>query len=426
MKNSRKQILYLCADRGIALGGTKGASIHMREFVETLREAGYEVIVAASKEAEDSSYSPDYPVHILPDPIDLPSNKIFQLDVKDKQSLREMRDYNRNEIIERSLSHIYRESKFDLIYERYSLFATAGRLYSHTHNIPYVLEVNAPLVDEASKYRKLSLVKLAKSIEKFLFTNADHIVSVSKDLSDYIKNVAPETTVSVIPNGVSLNHFNTAIADSNLRNEISNSPDQDFIIGFVGSVKPWHGVDLLLESLSHLLKTDRSFSLCVVGNKNKNYQGQLETQCKELKLDDKVTFLGAVPYDNIPGIMKCMDVLVAPYPDVPNFYFSPLKVFEYMAAGKPIVASAIGQINEILTHKETALLVPPGDSEALSIALRQIKSDASLGKRLAQNSAAEVEEKHQWRHRIERITEIIESLKSNGRTQTGLIYADTI
>ncbi len=74
MKNSRKQILYLCADRGIALGGRKGASIHIREFVETLREAGYEVIVAASKEAQGSSYNPDYPVHILPDTIDLPSN----------------------------------------------------------------------------------------------------------------------------------------------------------------------------------------------------------------------------------------------------------------------------------------------------------------------------------------------------------------
>lgn len=426
MKNSRSKILYLCADRGIALGGTKGASIHIREFVETLREAGYEVIVAVSKKAQDSSYNPDYPVHILPDPIDLPSNVNTLVDVNDEQSLKEMRDYKRNEIIERSLSQIYRESKFDLIYERYSLFETAGRLYSHANDIPYVLEVNAPLVYEASKYRKLSQVQLAKSIEKFLFSNADHIVSVSKDLSNYIKNVAPEATVSVVPNGVSLNHFNTALADSNLRHEVSDSPDQDFIIGFVGSVKPWHGVDILLESLSLLLMEDQSFSLCVVGNGDKGFQKQLEKQCNELKIANKVTFYGAVPYDKIPGVMKCMDALVAPYPDEPNFYFSPLKVFEYMAAGKPIVASAIGQINEVLTHEETALLVPPGDSEALCTALRQIKNDASLGKRLAQNGAAEVEEKHQWRHRIEMITEIIELLKSKRRTQTGLLYADTI
>lgn len=426
MKNSRRQILYLCADRGIAFGGTKGASIHIREFVETLREAGYEVIVAASKEAQDSSYKPDYPVHILPDPIDLPSNVITQEDVKDKQSLKEMRNYNRNKIIEKYLSQIYRESKFDLIYERYSLFGTAGRLYSHAYDIPYVLEVNAPLVHEASKYRKLSLVKLAKSIEKFLFANADHIISVSRDLSNYIKSVAPEATISVIPNGVSLNHFNTAIADSKLRHQVSDSPDQNFIIGFVGSVKPWHGVDILLESLSLLLMEDQSFSLCVVGNGDNEFQKQLEKKCSELKLDNKVTFLGAVPYDKIPGLMKSMDVLVAPYPEVPNFYFSPLKVFEYMAAGIPIVASAIGQINDVLTHEETALLVTPGDSEALCNALRQIKNDASLGKRLAQNSAAEVEEKHQWRHRIEKVTEIIDSLRTDGRTQTGLIYADTI
>ena len=99
MKNSRKQILYLCADRGIALGGTKGASIHIREFVETLREAGYEVIVAASKEAQNSSYNPDYPVHILPDPIDLPSNLVTHENAIDKQSLTEMRAYHSNRTI---------------------------------------------------------------------------------------------------------------------------------------------------------------------------------------------------------------------------------------------------------------------------------------------------------------------------------------
>ena len=130
----------------------------------------------------------------------------------------------------------------------------------------------------------------------------------------------------------------------------------------------------------------------------------------------KVKFLGAVPYDSIPAVMKSMDVLVAPYPEMVNFYFSPLKIFEYMASGRPIVSSSIGQIKDVLTNEKNALLVPAGDSKALQDALIRVKYDAQLRTRLSQAANSEVRSKHLWCHRLEKITEIMEGLsRSRGK-----------
>ncbi len=416
MEKNKKRILYLCADIGVSFGGTKGAAIHIREFVETLSTAGHEVIVAVSKKEDELAFETEYPVHVLPDASFYAYANNPDMGADERQSLKESGDYFRNKQVHDFIAELYQKTKFDLIYERYSLFGVAGRVISKALGIPLVLEVNAPLVYEAAHYRKLHHVALAKSIECFLFSNADHIVSVSSGLQEYILKIAEQAKVSVIPNGVSLENFDHADSSMDWRRKLTRHPETDFVIGFVGSIKPWHGVEVLIDALAGLHTENKDFSVCIVGNGDKDYQNQLEEQCKQKGLKKQVMFFGAVPYDSIPAVMKSMDVLVAPYPEMENFYFSPLKIFEYMASGRPIVSSSIGQIKDVLTNEKNALLVPAGNTVALQDALIRIKRDSQLRNRLAQAAYLEVSSNHLWQHRLVKITEIMECLsRANGK-----------
>ncbi len=426
MAKNRKCILYLCADSGVSFGGTKGASIHIREFVETLSSTGHEVIVAVSKKESSITFDTAYPVHVLPEATDFTFGHKTDIVGDDRQSLKEAADYFRNEKIIDFLLELHKLSPFDLIYERYSLFGIAGRLAASTLGVPFILEVNAPLIYEAGQYRKLHHVALAKSIESFLFSNADHIVAVSSGLQEYILEISKNDRITVVPNGVSLENFDAAERSVDWRKKLTRHPETDFVIGFVGSIKPWHGVDLLIDAFAKLYVNDEEFSLCIVGNGDKNYQSQLEEQCKKNGLKQRVMFFGAVPYDSIPAVMKSMDVLVAPYPEMDNFYFSPLKIFEYMAAKRPIVSSSIGQIKDVLTNGKNALLVPAGNTGALQDALIRIKRDSQLRNRLALASYSEVRSNHLWQHRLEKITEIMESLSPATDKQDKSSYANKL
>lgn len=426
MAKNRKRILYLSADRGISFGGTKGASIHIREFVETVFSAGHDVMVAVSRKESNMTFETAYPVNVLPEAPSFSFSGSTEPTSNDRQFLREASDYFHNKQILEFVIKLHELSPFDLIYERYSLFGVAGRLAASKLGVPFMLEANAPLVYEAGEYRKLHHVDLAKSIESFLFANADHIISVSSDLRDYILKISPEARVSVIPNGVSLENFDKVEDKANWRQKLTRRPESDFVIGFVGSVKPWHGVDLLIEALAGLRNRNEDFSLCIVGNGDKDYQSQLEKKCRDNNLKDKVTFFGAVPYESVPAVMKSMDVLAAPYPDMQNFYFSPLKIFEYMATGRPIVSSSIGQIKDVLTNEENALLVPAGDSQALQEALIRIKNDVSLRERLSRAAYADVCSKHLWKHRLEEISNIIEKIKCSTDKRASIDYANKL
>ncbi len=410
MSETKRRLLYFCGDRGIPYGGTKGSSIHMREFVETLSSTDYSPTVLVTKSFSDGRYVPSVPIHSLN--MDSTPNFFHEMAGRsgmERSMLREVEDFNRNQVFFAKLFSLFNEEKFDLIYERYSLLGAAGLVFARQVKIPFVLEVNAPLVKEASQYRNLYLIELAKHVERYLFTHADHIVTVSNSLRDYVLTVAPKARVTAIPNGVDLDRFRGLSESAEWRAKVTADPAKDFVIGFIGSIKPWHGVELLVDALAELVKTDRSFSLCLVGNADQVKEDlQLRAQAKGLR--DRLTIVGAVSYEDVPAMTRNCDVLVAPYPDLTDFYFSPLKVFEYMAAGKPIVASGIGQLRDILVDGETALLTIPGDRDSLCAALLRLKSDSALRANLASSALQAATRNHSWKSRMETAVAIFDKL----------------
>ncbi len=411
--SANKRLLYFCGDRGIPYGGTKGASIHIREFLASLRTTEYAPTLLISRSFQADS---EFPIHTLAS--ESAPNYFHDIAGKHgvaKAALREVDDFNRNELFFAKLAEIYDRERFDIIYERYSLFSIAGLSFARQVKIPFVLEVNAPLVREASQFRSLHLVELAKLVEEHLFNHADHIFAVSEPLVAYIKTVAPAARVSALPNGVDFSRFGNGRV-AGVRERITKSPASDFVVGFVGSIKPWHGVELLIETMADLVKTDPSFSLCLVGNADQ-VKEDLELRAQAQGLSDRLKLLGALPFEEIPAVLDGFDVLVAPYPDLPDFYFSPLKIFEYMAAGKPIIASRIGQISEILHDGETALLTAPGDKQGLAAAIRILKADPQLSLRLGTAAKAAAEREHSWENRLQTAATLFDRLVAKRRAK---------
>ena len=122
-----------------------------------------------------------------------------------------------------------------------------------------------------------------------------------------------------------------------------------------------------------------------------------------------MTFTGQVPPSEVPQLLRKADVLALPNPAsaISTFYTSPLKLFEYMAAGRPIVASDLPAIREVLRHEVTALLVPPGDPGALAASVQRLASDPSLGPALARAASAAVVD-YSWERRAGRIETLLE------------------
>src|SRR5206468_967242 len=137
---------------------------------------------------------------------------------------------------------------------------------------------------------------------------------------------------------------------------------EEFVVGFVGHMRPWHGLPLLVDAFELLHRERPNSRLLLVGDGPERQPTAAVLAARGLS--DAVTFAGNVPHERVAAMLTSMDAAVAPYP-AGDFYFSPLKVFEYMAAGLPIAASAIGQLATLLRDQQTALLCPPGDAAAL-------------------------------------------------------------
>jgi glycosyltransferase involved in cell wall biosynthesis len=394
------KILYLSSDPGIPFWGSKGASIHVREFTRALKAAGHELHIGVARLGRPPADAEK--IWEIPGP----DADFFQCEQKwgEPKLLAEAAAFARNFYLVLPPTR-----GFDLVYERYSLFGIAGLSIARRLGIPLVLEVNSPLVEEEKAHRTLILEPLARAIERYLFSQADGIIAVSESIRSYICSISAEARLAVLPNGVDADLFLKAQGTESLRAKLGG---ERFLVGFVGSLKPWHGLEVLLQAF-RWLPGEQHFHLVLVGDGP--LRQPLEREVEQLNLKDRVTFTGAVDYQEIPGILKGLDVTVAPYPPIADFYFSPIKIFEYMASGRPIVASRIGQVAEILEDGRTALLVPPGDAEALGHALLRLRSNRELGERLGSVAQVEVQKAHTWARRVETIEPFLTALVQRSR-----------
>jgi len=378
-------IAYLCLDPGIPLFGHKGASNHVREFTGALAALGHQVSLVAARLGEGAGELPCN-IYVVPGPPEAGG----ALEA-------EAAELRRNSVLGDTLDRINGQTPFDLIYQRYSLWSFEGLECAHRLGVPYVLEVNSPLRIEQLRYRSLYLEPAARAIEVLLFRSATLVAGVSQSVVDYVTREIGRVGPSVVlPNGVDLDLFRSVPAVSTAG---------AFTVGFVGSLKPWHGLEPLLEAFSILARKSADSRLLIVGDGPQ--RSFIEQFAAEHDLRDRIRLTGAVAKSRIPELLAAMDVAVAPYPRLDDFYFSPLKVFEYMAAGCAIVASRIGQIPDILSDGHTALLTVPGDALDLAAKIRRLWSDADLRRRLGAAARQEAFLRHGWESRARAVLDAI-------------------
>lgn len=296
-----------------------------------------------------------------------------------------------------------RAARPEVIYERYNLFLLAGVWLKRRLGVPLLLEVNAPLAWERATHGRLSLKALARWSERYVWRHADMVLPVSDVLADHVRAAGvPESRIAVIPNGVRPEVYTAARQGPDRRGALGLT-DGRVVFGFVGFIRPWHGLERVLEAFAGL---DVPAHLLVVGDGPA--RPALERRAAELGLADRVTVTGAVPHAEVPGYLRAFDVALQP--DV-TAYASPLKLVEYMAAGLAIVAPDRPNIREIVRHDTSALLVAPGDDAAFAAAVRRLAGDPALRQRLGTAAAAALlAEGRTWDANAARVIELARKL----------------
>ena len=278
---------------------------------------------------------------------------------------------------------------FDLVYERYSLWSYAAMAFARDFGVPGLLEVNAPLIEEQAQYRVLEDRAGAEQSAKRAFSAATALLAVSDEVAGWLKRFpVARGKIHVVPNGVRPERFPEKLAPT------CPAPRGVFTVGFVGTLKAWHGLPILVEAFAHLHACFPQTRLLIVGDGPERERIMADLQTRGL--GDAALLTGAVAPEEVPGLLTSMDVAVAPYPALDPFYFSPLKVYEYMAAGVPVVASAIGQLRELIQPELNGILVPPGDAAALAQALERLLKEPALRTRFGSQARKTVLAQYTW------------------------------
>jgi glycosyltransferase involved in cell wall biosynthesis len=301
---------------------------------------------------------------------------------------------------------------FDLCHEHNGLFCVGAALACRRLKLPYVLTFSAdPLYERALGGRPLRGLHhwVAAWEARFTYQLAGRIICVSEPAKDHMVktwNVDPGKIV-VMPNGVDLDHFHPHYDPRRVRRELGL--DEALVIAFVGGFQHWHGIERLVESFARVRREIPSARLLLVGDGRA--RPSIESKIAELGLNSTVLITGLIPQSRVPEMLAAADIAVLPYPQLPReLWFSPLKLYEYMAVGKAIVASDAGQISEMIEHDFSGLLVEPGDVAHLSEALIKLLKDPAERERLGCNARQRAVERHSWRRYVERLVRVYDDV----------------
>lgn len=382
------RIAYVCADPGVPVFGRKGCSVHVQEMLRAFLKRGTQIDLFAAARGEKC-------------PADLGEVRVH--DVRGFKHPADPADVAPLQRANAELIRLLEDNRpFDLVYERYSLWSHAGMRFAREACVPGVLEVNAPLIEEQARYRRLTAPDFAQRIAEQAFEGADVICAVSSQVANYLEYFpAANGRVHVVPNGVDPARFEQR--DDSLQPGDFGDDSRTFTVGFVGSLKPWHGVSALVEAFAALHRAHPETRLLIVGDgpERENILTQLSDAGDDVLAASCLT--GAIPSQDVPRYLSQMDVGVAPYPAMPDFYFSPMKIFEYMAAGLPVVCSRVGDLTTLLRGGSDVIFYAPDDAVQLAEVLARLREDLPLRRRLGEAARETVLQHHTWEGVAERV-----------------------
>lgn len=296
----------------------------------------------------------------------------------------------------------------DLCHEHHGLFGVGAALACYRLGIPYVLTFSADqLLEKELKGTPLRGIHrlVAKWETKLSLRLANKVICVSNAARRNLISRwgLPSEKIEVLPNGVDLDLFSGDTDPVSVRQEWGLRGDP--VVVFIGGFQIWHGIDFLVESFSRVVEDVPNAKLLLVGDGPA--RPSVEQTISNLGLDTSVRITGIVPQERIPAMLSASDVAALPYPHFPHeMWFSPLKLYEYMAAGKAIVASRTGQIEEVIRNQENGILIDPGDVDAFAAAILSLINDPRRRSQLGGSAFQQAHKSHSWKQYVDRLTTI--------------------
>ena len=406
------RILYVCADFGVPVYGHKGASIHLRAMARAFAQSGHDIHILSPAIEREGNLEFDLPVSA---PVSMAAHQpaLDLLRKADKamgttstghpaRTGHEVRNVLFNQLLA-GAADAWRAFGADFVYERYALFGWGGLAFARALGVPHVLEVNAPLCLEQERARGLHMGDVARAVEARVWSGTDAVLAVSEELAAFIRDAGtPAERVHVLANGVDVEKFAAAAGRGRaVRAELGLGAGP--VIGFVGSLKSWHGTDVLLEAFATLRPRWPEARLLIVGDGP--MAESLRALAQERNLGAAAVFTGAVDHARIPELLDAMDFTVAPYRAASDFYFSPMKIYESLAAGRPVVASNLGQVAQLI---EAGYVEPaaPGDTASLAAAMERVLQEPARAAGRAARGRAWTLAERTWQANARRAAEL--------------------
>ncbi|MCH7878124.1 MAG: glycosyltransferase family 4 protein [candidate division Zixibacteria bacterium] len=421
------RIAYLCADLGIPYHGGKAGALHMRQTVSALANFGHEVCVFATGTNEagetcetGAAGAVNSETNVTLVPLDKTTfsaqmriRRITDSLLPQSRLHKDIRGALYSETFYECAMNILPQWKPDIIYERHSLWGQAGLKIARKLNVPHLLEINAHLSEETEERRGLTMLELAQSIERHVIEETDAAVCVSIQLAQKLKkDYQLSMPILTLPAGVDVESFRPDISPVSVRRKW-NLEDK-FVIGFAGSMKLWHGLDLLLEAFPRVLYEVPNACLFFVGNASTEQENAFSNT--PVRERENIISAGQVCHDRMPEHLAAMDICVLPGS---NQYGAPMKLFEYMAMRKPIIAPRLDVIQEVVTDNISALLFDEGDVDQLTRTLVRFAKNPKDADDFAGAARDQALEKHTTQRRAESLTQFAEEVIARHRNPGG-------
>ena len=378
----------------------KGAEgVHIQAVVDGLRARGHEVLEVSLARSQDTlSRRLSRLASILSQSPVLCSSRFFY----------EVSEIAYPHVVRGRLRKLTEDFQPDAIYERYNLHNDAGVRVGNDLGIPVVLEVNTPYALERTQYdywgKRLIFGSLALHREISTFRRADHIVTVTKVLKDYLvgSGLDPDA-ITVVPNGVDLALFepNVSMSKASALKRMHGLGSFK-VIGFVGSLVSSHGLCSILDALVIMGHRGAKVKAVLVGSGPES--GRLRRAAVEKGIPKQVLLAGSVPHSDVPSWVSVFDIALKPDS---AFWSCPIKIMEYMAMRKAIVAPDIPAIREMLIDGQDGLLISSSDPQALADAVLRLLADPTLMQQLGENARARAVAKFQWARAVGQIEDTL-------------------
>jgi glycosyltransferase involved in cell wall biosynthesis len=303
-----------------------------------------------------------------------------------------------------SLSRAVHACRPDVIYDRYVSYNYSAVGVGRRYGIPVVLEVNSPYsLQKQSFDETLYFRHMLRFCERKICRDATWVVVVSTPLKKFLVSIGvPPERIVVMPNGTDPDVFHPDIDGQPTRQQYGL--DGKIVIGFCGILRPWHGLEVLLQAFEDVLQGRTDLHLLIVGDGP--IRGDLERLLHERGLVRYVTITGRQPHERVRSFVAAMDIAVSPRA---TFYASPMKILEYMGMGKAIVAPDMENIRDILTHEHDSILFRPEDAGSLAKGLESLIADIDLRTKLGQAARHKIVTERTWLHNAKDVIRLIQN-----------------